>query len=281
MAGDNMRNLVLVLGGTGKTGRRIVDRLEAADINVRVGSRSAQIPFDWENPETWGPALDSVDSAYVSFQPDLAIPGALETVSAFFQQAAASGVRKLVLLSGRGEVEAEDAERALLACGIEWTILRASWFNQNFSENFFLEPLLAGEVVVPLGLAAEPFVDVEDIADIAFAALTSSVHARQLYELTGPSAISFGDAVALIAAATQRDIELVEVPAPAYREALEGMGMPNGDVELVMYLFTTVLDGRNIATTNGVERALGRPARSFSDYVQRTAATGIWHASHD
>jgi uncharacterized protein YbjT (DUF2867 family) len=272
---------VLVLGGTGKTGRRIVERLAAAHVKVRVGSRSAAVPFDWEEPATWGPALDSVDAVYVSFQPDLAVPGALETVTAFFRQAETSGVRKLVLLSGRGEVEAADAERALQACEIDWTILRASWFSQNFSENFFLEPLQAGEVVVPTGLAAEPFVDVEDIADVAFAALTGPGHSSSLYELTGPSAIAFGEAVRQIATATRREIAFVEVPPPAYREALEAMGMPSGDVDLVMYLFTTVLDGRNTATADGVERALGRPARAFSTYVRETAAIGVWSGDHD
>jgi uncharacterized protein YbjT (DUF2867 family) len=272
---------VLVLGGTGKSGRRIVERLAASHVKVRVGSRSAAVPFDWEEPATWGPALDSVDAVYVSFQPDLAVPGALETVTAFFRQVEASGVRKLVLLSGRGEVEAEDAERALQACGIDWTILRASWFNQNFSENFFLEPLQAGEVVVPTGLAAEPFVDVEDIADVAFAALTGPGHSSHLYELTGPSAVTFGEAVRQIAAATRREIAFIEVPPLAYREALDAMGMPRGDVDLVMYLFTTVLDGRNTVTANGVERALGRPARAFSAYVRETAATGVWSADHD
>ncbi len=244
---------------------------------MRLGSRGATPPFDWENRSTWAAALEGVQAAYISFQPDLAVPGALETVQAFTAQAVNSGVGKLVLLSGRGELEAEQAERVVQNSGVDWTILRASWFCQNFSEAHFLEPILQGELALPVGDIAEPFVDVEDIAEIAVAALTQPRHCGQLYELTGPRALTFADAVAEIARATDRDIGFVAVPPDAYRQALEQEQLPAELIDLVLYLFTTVLDGRNTPVTDGVQRALGRPARDFSDYVRRTAETGIWN----
>jgi uncharacterized protein YbjT (DUF2867 family) len=267
---------ILVLGAGGKTGRRVAQRLTQAGHSVRPGSRTAPVPFDWEQPTTWGPPLRGVHAAYVTFQPDLAVPGALQTVRAFFDLARASGVEKLVLLSGRGEPEAQGAEQALQATGLDWTILRASWFNQNFSENFFLEPILAGEVALPETLAPEPFVDVDDIADIAAEALTADTHSRQLYELTGPRALTFAEAIAQIAHATHRAIAFVPVPIADYRSELVRQHVPQEYIDLVMYLFGTVLDGRNTPVTDGVQRALGRPARSFEDYVQRTLATGVW-----
>ena len=266
----------LVLGATGKTGRRVAERLVGAGKSVRIGSRSTLIPFDWERPSTWAPVLRGVGAAYVSFQPDLAVPGALQTVGEFFKQAIAAGVEKLVLLSGRGEPEAQDAETALQDTGADWTILRASWFNQNFSENFFLEPLLAGEVALPATLAAEPFVDVDDIAEIAAAALTSNAHSRRLYELTGTEAITFPEAIDQIARASGRTIAYTPVSMDDYRAELVRQQVPTGYIDLVMYLFGTVLDGRNTPVTDGVEQGLGRPARRFSDYVQQTAATGVW-----
>jgi uncharacterized protein YbjT (DUF2867 family) len=274
---NNHQQTILILGATGKTGRRIAQRLEAAGQPVRLGSRGATPPFDWENRSTWAAALEGVQAAYISFQPDLAVPGALETVQAFTAQAVNSGVGKLVLLSGRGELEAEQAERVVQNSGVDWTILRASWFCQNFSEAHFLEPILQGELALPVGDIAEPFVDVEDIAEIAVAALTQPGHCGQLYELTGPRALTFADAVAEIARATDRDIGFVAVPPDAYRQALEQEQLPAELVDLVLYLFTTVLDGRNTPVTDGVQRALGRPARDFSDYVRRTAETGIWN----
>jgi uncharacterized protein YbjT (DUF2867 family) len=204
------------------------------------------------------------------------VPGALETVQAFTDQAVRNGVRKLVLLSGRGEHEAEQAERVVQNSGVDWTILRASWFSQNFSEAHFLEPILQGELALPVGNIAEPFIDVEDIAEIAVAALTQPEHSGQLYEMTGPRALTFAEAVTEIARATHRDIDFVAVPPDAYRNALEQEQLPAQLIDLVLYLFTTVLDGRNTAVTEGVQRALGRPARDFSDYVQRTASTGVW-----
>jgi uncharacterized protein YbjT (DUF2867 family) len=269
----------LVLGGTGKTGRRVAERLARAGKTVRIGSRSAPIPFDWDRPTTWEPALHGIGAAYVTFQPDIAVPGALDTVREFFAQAIGADVEKLVLLSGRGEPEAQDAETALQSTGADWTILRASWFNQNFSESFFLEPLLAGEVALPATLAAEPFVDVDDIAEIAAEALTSDAHSRRLYEVTGPKAITFPEAIDQIARASGRTIAYTPVSMDDYRVELVRQQVPNEYIDLVMYLFGTVLDGRNTPVTDGVEQALGRPARGFSDYVRLTAATGVWRGS--
>ncbi|MCE6980761.1 NmrA family transcriptional regulator [Pseudomonas frederiksbergensis] len=267
---------ILILGATGKTGRRITQRLKAAGHPVRVGSRAANPPFDWEDQATWDAALDGIHAVYIAYQPDLAVPGALETVQAFAELAVKNGVSKLVLLSGRGEVEAEQAERVVQNSGVDWTILRASWFSQNFSEAHFLEPIIQGELVLPVGNIAEPFVDAEDIAEIAVEALTKPGHSGQLYELTGPRALTFAEAVTEIARETQRDIRFIAVPPQAYWEALEQAQLPAQLIDLVLYLFTTVLDGRNTPIADGVQRALGRPARDFTDYVRRTAATGVW-----
>ena len=274
----NTQGTLLILGATGKTGRRIAQRLTLAELPVRFGSRQANPPFDWEDRSTWEAALDGVHAVYISYQPDIAVPGAVETVQAFTDLAVKSGVDKLVLLSGRGEVEAEHAERVIQNSGIDWTILRCSWFSQNFSEAHFLEPILQGELALPVGNIAEPFVDVEDIVEIAVQALTQPGHSGQLYELTGPRALTFADAVDEIAQATGRNIRFVAVPPAIYREALEQEQLPAELNDLVLYLFTTVLDGRNTPLADGVQRALGRPARDFGDYVRRTAATGAWES---
>lgn len=267
---------ILILGATGKTGRRITQRLKTAGHPIRQGSRAANPAFDWDDRATWDGALDGIHTVYIAYQPDLAVPGSLETVQAFTDLAVKSGVSKLVLLSGRGEVEAEQAERVIQNSGVDWTILRASWFSQNFSEAHFLEPILQGELVLPVGNIAEPFVDAEDIAEIAVEALTKPGHTGQLYELTGPRALTFAEAVNEIARETQRDIQFIAVPPQAYREALEQAQLPAQLIDLVLYLFTTVLDGRNTPIADGVQRALGRPARDFTDYVRRTEATGVW-----
>lgn len=270
-------NLTLVLGATGKTGRRVAEQLKALGRPVRPGSRSAPIPFDWDDRSTWAAALAGVRSVYVSYQPDLAVPTALATVQAFFAEAVAAGVKQMVLLSGRGEVEAEQAEAALRDTGVDWTILRASWFMQNFSEGHFLDAILSGELAVPVDAVVEPFVDVDDIADIAVAALTNGGHSRRRYELTGPRSISFAEAVGEIGRATGRDIRFASVSPEQYRAALEGAGVPGEVIALVLYLFATVLDGRNVKPCDGVQQALGRAPRSFSDYVARTAASGVWN----
>ncbi|GLS30446.1 Uncharacterized conserved protein YbjT, contains NAD(P)-binding and DUF2867 domains [Mesorhizobium albiziae] len=197
---------ILIVGGTGKTGRRLAERLAAKEILVRIGSRSAVPSFDWEDRSTWSDALDGVGAAYITYYPDLAVPGAAESVEALVKLALSKGVRRLVLLSGRGEPEAQRCERMLMESGAYWTILRCSWFSQNFSENYLADSIIAGEVILPAGDVGEPFVDADDIADAAVAALTEEGHVGQLYELTGPRLLTFEQAVGEIAAATGRDI---------------------------------------------------------------------------
>jgi uncharacterized protein YbjT (DUF2867 family) len=268
---------ILVLGSTGKTGRRIVERLAARNVPVRHGSRAATRPFDWVDYSTWAPALEGVEAVYICFYPDLSVAGATDAIQSFTDLAVSSGVRRLVLLSGRGEPEAQRCEDIVRRSGVDWTLLRASWFAQNFSEAHFLEPILDGELALPVADIGEPFVDADDIADVATAALTQSGHAGQLYELTGPRLVTFAEAVAQIARASRRSIRFTRVSMTEYTGALVEAGLPAQVVELVRYLFTDVLDGRNASVKDGVIRAVGRPPRNFSDYVRETAATGIWN----
>lgn len=270
---------VLIAGGAGKTGRRVAERLRAAGREVRIASRSTAIPLDWNDRATYGPALDGVTTAYIAYYPDLALPGAVAAVAAFAEAARQAGVNRLVLLSGRGEEEAQNAEEVVKASGVDWTIVRASWFAQNFSENFLLDAVRSGTVALPAGPVKEPFVDVEDIADVVAAALTEQRHSRETYELTGPRLLSFAGAVGEIAEAAGRDIRYVEISKDAFETGMRGNGAPDELVDLVLYLFSVVMDGRNQSITDGVDRALGRGPRDFSDYARRTAASQVWEAA--
>lgn len=262
---------ILVTGGTGKTGRRIVDRLGA--LSVRVGSRTSNPPFDWADRGTWDAALKGARAAYISYYPDLAFPGALEDVRAFTERAVAAGVTRLVLLSGRGEPLAEAAERVVRESGVAWTIVRCGWFMQNFSEGYLLEPVRDGVVALPAGDVAEPFVDAGDIADVAVAALTEDRHAGRLYELTGPRLLTFAEVAAELSKATGREVAYVPVTAEEYAAGAAAHGVPQDEIALLTKLFTEVLDGRNAYVADGVRAALGRPARDFADFARDNAGT--------
>jgi uncharacterized protein YbjT (DUF2867 family) len=254
----------------------VAERLEARGVPTRAGSRSADPPFNWEDPDTWAAALDGAGAAYVSYYPDIAIPGAVDAITRFAETALEQGVRRLVLLSGRGEEEAQRAERAVRESGADWTIVRCSWFNQNFSEGFFADGVAAGEVVLPATSVPEPFVDVEDIADVAAKALSEDGHVGQVYELTGPRLLTFEEAVGEIAAATGREIRYVSVTIEEYAAAAREHGLPDDVVEFLEYLFGEVLDGRNASLTDGVQRVLGREPRDFTRYAREAASAGIW-----
>lgn len=279
LSSRNNKKPVLILGGNGKTGRRVAERLAARGIATRIGSRSGQPPFDWQNDATWEQVLQGVGAVYITYYPDLAMPGAAEAIGAFSRLAVANGVRRLVLLSGRSEVEAQRAEQELQAAGANWTILRAAWFNQNFSENFLLDGVLAGNIALPVGDVGEPFIDADDIADVAVEALTQDGHDGQLYELTGPRLLTFAEVTEEIAEASGRSIHYSRVPAEDYAAALAQMEVPSEIAALLMELFTQVLDGRNEYLSNDVELVLGRKPRDFTDYSRETAATGIWGAT--
>ena len=269
-------DLTLVLGGTGKTGRRVAERLEAKGHKVRIGSRSAVPAFDWDNEKSWDACLNGVTAAYITYTPDLAMPGATDAIQAFVDLAKRRGVKRLVLLSGRGESEAQACERIVQSSGLNWTIVRASWFNQNFSEGAFIDMVLKGAITLPAGDQLEPFVDVDDIADVAVAAFTEEGHNGQIYEVTGPRLMTFADVAADLSRATGREIAYVNVPHEAFVSEVANSGAPKDVVWMLDYLFSTVLDGRNAHLTDGVQRALGRAPKDFADYARDAAATGVW-----
>ncbi|HEX6853444.1 MAG TPA: NAD(P)H-binding protein [Candidatus Polarisedimenticolaceae bacterium] len=269
-------NPTLVLGATGKTGRRVLDRLHARGVPTRAGTRRSAVPFDWNDPATWPAALRDVRAAYVVYAPDLAVPAAAAAIRHFTELAVRSGVRRLVLLSGRGEEEAQRCERIVQDSAAAWTIVRASWFCQNFSEGAFLDLVLGGEVALPVDGVAEPFVDADDLADVVVAALTEAGHAGRVYEVTGRRAWTFARAVEEIAAASGRNVRFVPISHEAFRTGLLEAGVPLPEADLLGYLFGTILDGRNARAGDGVRQALGREARDFGEWAREAAARGAW-----
>ncbi|MDB5535779.1 MAG: NmrA family transcriptional regulator [Devosia sp.] len=269
-----MQKPIVVVGGTGKTGGRVAERLAARGLPTRPASR--RTGFDWTDRTSWAPALDGAEAAYITYYPDLAAKGAADTVGAFVTLAVSLGVRRLVLLSGRGEPEAQSSEQRLMASGADWTVVRASWFNQNFDEGQLAPMILGGKLALPVSAVREPFIDADDIADVVVAALTEPRHIGELYEVTGPRLLTFAEAVEAINQASGLAVQFQTVSAQDFVEGLEAGEVPGEVIELLEELFTVVLDGRNATLTDGVQRALRRPARDFADYARAAAARGAW-----
>lgn len=268
---------ILVIGGTGKTGRKVVAGLQQQQQNVRIGARSSNPRFDWDEPNTWPGALEGIDKMYIVYYPDLAVPGALEAIRQLTETAKAAGVKKAVLLSGKGEREAERCEQVVAGSGLDYTLVRASWFSQNFSENFLLEPVLAGYVALPMPEARIPFVDTGDIAEVVVKALMEDAHNGKTYEITGPRAMTFEEVVQEIAAGTGKPISYQAVSLPEYNAGMKAAGLPDDYIWLFDYLFREVLSKpENQAISTDVEKVLGRRATDFSEYVQQTVRSGVW-----
>ncbi|MFI0264206.1 NAD(P)H-binding protein [Streptomyces sp. NPDC017056] len=265
---------ILVTGGTGKTGRRVAARLERNGASVRVASRLGPVRFDWADQTTWEPALAGVRAAYLV---DSQTADAPAEVRAFTELATRYGVERLVLLSarawaemdGRAGLAVEDAVRHAAAA---WTILRPSWFDQNFSEDEVIGAAIAeGELRLPTGTGREPFIDVEDIAEVAVAALTGDGHAGRIYELSGPKALTWGEATAEIARASGRTIRFTPISDERYRVEMAAAGLPDDHIEITSTLFAHIRHGRGAALSDGVRRVLGREPAGFASYARRLA----------
>ncbi|MEU9213039.1 NAD(P)H-binding protein [Streptomyces sp. NPDC048415] len=268
---------VLVTGATGRTGRRVAEAARAAGLTVRAASRSRGTRFDWADRSTWADALRGADAAYLAYPTDVGSPAATEAVGALAREAVGLGVRRLVLLSSRGEEPARPTEEALKASGARWTVVRAAWFAQNFSEGPLVEGLRHGELVFPAGEVREPFIDVRDIADVVVAALTAGDrYAGEDLDISGPRLLTFSEAVAEIAKATGGELTYTPVTARQYGDNLTGFGVPPEEVEFLVDLFESLLDGRNSYLSDGVQRILGRAARDFTAFARQTAAAGAW-----
>jgi uncharacterized protein YbjT (DUF2867 family) len=270
----------LVLGATGKTGRRVAARLRLRGAEVRAASRSSATRFDWSDPAGWDAALEGVTAAWVV---PPSVPG---PVHEFVTRAEAAGVKHLVLLSGHGADtwgdspfgrDMRSAEDAVRGSALDWTVLRPANFAQNFDEELWHAPLLAGELALPAGAVGEPFVDLEDVADAAVAVLADpGRHAGQVHELTGPRSITFAEAVALISRASGRPMTYRQITPAEYTVALVDQGVGEEDARHVAEMFVIMERGLLAATTDGVATVLGRPPRTFEEYVVRAAAAGAW-----
>lgn len=267
---------IVLVGGLGKTGARVRDRLAARGIAARPVSRGTAPAFDWTDRATWTPALAGARAAYVTYYPDLALPRAADDLAAFGDVAAAAGIEHIVLLSGRGEDGAVASEARIRAAPVAHTILRAAWFAENFSEGHFREGILAGRLALPAGDTPEPFVSADDLADAAVAALTDPAHRGRTWELTGPRLLSFAEAVATVAAAVGRPVRYETVPIDAFLAELRDYGFDDEVLWLMRDLFANTFDGRNASVSPDLPHLLGRPARDLADVAADAARAGAW-----
>ena len=258
----------LIIGATGKTGSRVMKGLKALGYHPKGASRHGEVAFDWSEPTTWSPALNGVDAIYLTYFPDLAVPQAPDDISKFCALAKMKGVKHITVLSGRSEPAAQTCENIIKQSGLYWTVVRASWFNQNFSEGLFRQFIMDGNIALPVSNVTEPFIDIDDIAEVVVASLTDEKHHGQLYEVTGPELISFATIAEKFTHHLNRKIHFESISIPEFQSRLAQANVHQEVIGMLTYLFGEVLDGRSEFCTDGVERALGRPATTFDQYIQ-------------
>ncbi|WP_448250553.1 NmrA family NAD(P)-binding protein [Thalassotalea agariperforans] len=261
---------VLIIGATGKTGRRVCQLLSELlpSDKIKAASRSAEIHFDWQDNKTWSKALDQTSHVYLTYSPDLAVPSAIQHISTFCNLAKKKNIKHITILSGRGEPAAQACEDILINSGINWTIIRASWFNQNFSDGFFNSFIHNGLICLPVNAVKEPFIDIDDIAEIACQSFIDPKHSNKLYEVTGPELLTFSDIAKLFSEVLNKEVKFEQLTQATFESEMSAAQVPEDIISLLNFLFTEVLDGRNEYITNGVEQALGRKPKSFRAFIK-------------
>jgi uncharacterized protein YbjT (DUF2867 family) len=277
-----MIDTVLVLGATGKTGRRLVPRLIDRGVDVRAASRQpgdGRTIFDWNRPGTYVPALAGVNAVYL-IGPEL-VEDPSDAVGPFLDLAARAGVTRLVLLSSLGvqfphedpESGRRKLERQVMASGMNWTILRPTGFAQNFSEGFLLPGIIeADTVVTATGDGGVAFVDADDIAAVAAAALTEGSHAGAVYPITGPQALTFAEAAAIISEVAGRTVRHQPISSDEMGHVLSGAGVPADYAAMLLRDMEAVGEGAGALVTDVVADVSERPATSFSEFAARAAS---------
>lgn len=269
-------NFVLVTAPNSKTGKQVVKLLEKENISFRAASRSTSPSFDWEDEKTWPPAMSGANAIYAVIPPNLAFANMPVRFKAFLKHCEAEQIKRIVLLSGRGEEEASRIEDIALSSTIPTTVLRASWFAQNFSEGYFVEGVVNGQLALPSKLVREPFVDTRDIAKAAVFALKDTSSNDNIYELTGPELLSFEDVANKFTKHLDQPVTFVYVPLEDYLNELQQFGVPSDEIELTRFLFDELLDGRNAYTTSDLSLLLGEHGTSFEQFIQHTKSSGVW-----
>ena len=273
-----MTHNILVIGGTGKTGRLVVENLKRLGHNVRLGTRENSPAFDWDNPSTYAEALKGMDRAYIVYYPDLAVPGAKDAINALTEAALKEGLEKVVLLSGKGEKEAEASEEIVANSGLNYTLVRASWFNQNFSEGAFRDYVMAGHMALPMPEASIPYTDTRDIADMVTKALVDDSLNGKTLTVTGPRKLTFEEVATILSEKLGRSIQYQPVSMEEFKAGLVAAGLPESMIWLLQYLFTEVLGhSENQTVSHDVEEILNRKPVSFETYVENTVASGAWN----
>ncbi|MPV35807.1 NAD(P)H-binding protein [Georgenia subflava] len=270
---------ILLTSGTGTIGRRVVNQLRARGSEVAVASRTGPVRFDWTDPDTWDAALTGCRTVF------LLAPDGVEVDPRFVGRAVEQGARRLVLLSSKaidvmGDQRLLDAEATVKAAGVGWTVVRADWLDQNFDEGFLRDAVAGGEVVLPLGDVRQTLNDADDVAAVAVAALTEEGHEGRTYELSGPEALSFGEAVGIVAEAVGRPVRY-QGDAEAYVDVMTGLGRDRAEVLAEVAAFDALRRSGDAVADDTVERVTGRRPKDFRTYAAEAAAAGAWDSERE
>lgn len=270
---------ILLTGGTGKTGRRTARRLAANGHDVLLASRGGGaaeglpgIRFDWGDPHTFDAALAEREAVYLLAPSD--VPTSLAAMQPLIDRALAKGIRRFVLLSASSLPKGGPmmgAVHAYLEDNVpEWTVLRPTWFMQNFSEQQH-QPTIRDEGVIysATGDGRVPFIDAEDIAAVAAEALTRRVAFNRDLILTGPQPLSYGDVAETIGATIGRPVRHANLTEAELARRFEAAGMEASYAAILAAMDTAIAGGSEDRLSPDVETATGKVPGAFANFAHR------------
>jgi uncharacterized protein YbjT (DUF2867 family) len=281
--------MILLTGASGTIGRATMAALRAAGKDFKVAARTPSklnalgvpgVPLDWDELGSYLPAMQGVDRLF------LLTPNSERQAGYVLQAVAAArraGVKHIVRLSVMG-ADADPgiilgrqhfaAEREIRASGIAWTMLRPSFFMDNFINYYGVDPTGDSEVFLPNGDGKAAWIDPADVGEVAARVLGDDSHAGKVIDMTGPELLSTAEALAVMGSVFGHRYTYTDVPEQAARQAMEAKGMPLWMVDAFLELNALVRLGYAANLAHGVQDVLGRPPRTMREWAERLKAAG-------
>ncbi|HVE84256.1 MAG TPA: SDR family oxidoreductase [Myxococcales bacterium] len=270
---------ILVTTPNGKVGQEVVKLLLEARAPVRVAAHTLErgqeafpgaevAVLDYEDPATFAPALEGVAALYLASPATSQADPELALIDA----AQAGGVQRVVKLSAMGVESAPDevplraVEKRLQGSGLQWTLLRPTWFMQNFV-TLHAPSIQGGTLLEPAGESRLAFIDARDIAAVAVQALTSDGHHGQAYALTGPELLGRQDVAERIGRVLGKDIRYRSCSDQEFHQLMRPY-LPESYIQLLLALYADLRSGGDGPVTQDVRKVLGRPPIPFDQFAR-------------
>lgn len=280
-----MTRKILVTGATGTIGQALIKQLQTKNADFVAGVRNVEeakkklpsvsnfVEFDFSNSATYEGAVENIDSVFVLGPP--IVLNLEELVAPFLDFLKGKGINRVVYLSALGSENMKlltfhtTLTQKIKDDGFDYTILKPSFFAQNFKNYEWENITERGVVYVPAGTGKAGFVDVNDIAAVAAAALTEDGHSGKTYEITGPEILGYQDAANLLSEVMGKQIVYPNPTPEEFGATLKQAGAPDFIASYMIDVYSMILNNHVNVLSNHVEEVTGKKPTTLKSVLEQ------------